>query len=370
MDDKGFAFTPLTFLLLVPVMILAVSYNGIINEVNAISAIAIGGDVTITIANNIITDVDLDTADAGRNSALIAVETVVNATSIYSGNQPFFGTSGDNHTGSNSKAFIINSTVNMLNSNITNTCRKLEKQTGRSIYINTSSSGQFTYVDPNANGSMPIFSASDLNLTQSDPYGFNITVTSIPIEVVQNNQSVQFKTPVRNVYVSIVGLEDPYIWVNTKERNTSVIYNYPYYTSQFNDYHFADNVSSGNLNYLWECFNGPNVTVMGPRPYYFPDTHGLSFFDRLENRTNYSSGSPTSARMSTFIIYDPLQEDHQNLPISMLDHEYFNSTLVTGYVITTTHGASVTNVLTPTGKNFLISTIYRGYLNLQTNYPY
>ena len=53
MDDKGFAFTPLTFLLLVPVMILAISYNGIINEVNTISAIAVGGDVTITIANNI-----------------------------------------------------------------------------------------------------------------------------------------------------------------------------------------------------------------------------------------------------------------------------------------------------------------------------
>ncbi len=60
MDDKGFAFTPLTFLLLVPVMILAVSYNGVINEVSAISAIAIGGDVTNSIGNNIISVIDLD----------------------------------------------------------------------------------------------------------------------------------------------------------------------------------------------------------------------------------------------------------------------------------------------------------------------
>lgn len=362
MDDKGFAFTPLTFLLLVPVMILAVSYNGVINEVSAISSIAIGGDVTITIANNIISDIDLDTADAGRNSALIAVETVVNATSIYAGNQPFFGSSGDNHTGNNSKAFIVGSTVTMLNSNITNTCRKLEQQTGRTIYING------VLVDPNGSNSMPIFSASDLNLTQSDPFGFTITVTSVPIKVVQNNQSVQFNTPVRNVYVSIVGLEDPYIWVNSKERTSSVIYNYPFYSSQFNDYHFADNVSSSKLDYLWECFNGPNVTVMGPRPFYFPDAHGLSFFDRLENRTNGTSGSPISARMSTFVIDDPLQEDHGNIPTSMLDHEYFAG--VTGYNITTTRGASVTFVSTPTNKTFLISTTYRGYLGLNLNYNY
>ena len=59
-------------------------------------------------------------------------------------------------------------------------------------------------------------------------------------------------------------------------------------------------------------------------PYYFPDPHGLSFFDRLENRTNNTSPSPNSAQMSTFIIYDVLSTEHGNNPTSMMDHEYFN----------------------------------------------
>ena len=375
MDDKGYAFTPRAFLLIIPVVILAVSLNGVINEVSTISAIAIGGDVTVTIANGIVTAIEQDTQDAGRNSAMAAVQTVINQTSVYYGNQPFFGKTGTNQTGNNSKAYILNRTATMLNINVTNTCRVLEQQTGRDIYINNA------YVNPNCTDPLPIFSASSMNLTQSDPFGFYITVNSIPIKVVQrdpsdrNNQSVEFNTPVRNVYVSIEGLDDPYIWVNTKERNSSVIYKYPYYTSagaivngSTGDYHFADRVSNKTLNYLWECFQGPNATEMGPRSYYFPDAHGLSFFDRLENRTNDTSGSPTSARMSCFIIYDILAEDHRNNPTSMLDHEYFAG--ISGTAITTTRGTSVTNVLLPSGINFLLSTTYKGYLGLASNYNY
>lgn len=362
MDDKGYAFTPLVFLLLVPVMVLAVSYNNVIDEINTISAIAVGGDVTITIAKNIVSTIQQDTGDAGRNAAFMAVEKVIDQTSIYYGNQPFFGTAGDNQTGNNSKAFIHNQTLIMLNSNITATCRELEKQTGRNITING------VPVDPNGTGPLNIFSSSNINIAQSDPFGFNITVSSVPIVVVQNNQSVRLNTPSRNVYVPIEKLEDPYVWVNTKERNSSVIYQYPYYTSQFNDYHFYDNVSPGKLNYLWECLNGVNASAMGPRSYYIPDPHGLSFFDRLENRTNDSSGSPASARMSTFILYDPLAEDHNNNPTSMLDHEYFAG--VSGHVLTTTVNGTTANVLTPLGGVFLISNNYQNYFfNNKNNFP-
>ena len=199
----------------------------------------------------------------------------------------------------------------------------------------------------------------------------------MPVKVVQkdasgkNNQTVQFNTPVKNVYVSIEKLEDPWIWVMTKERNSSIIYRYPYYTSSGAisgatnpDYHFHDQASANKTNYLWECFNGPNVTVMGPRSYYFPDIHGLSFFDRLENRTNDTSCSPPSARMSTFIIFDVLMEEHGANPTSMIDHEYFNG--VSGSVVTTRQGASgpVTSVKLPSGFEFYLSTTYKGYLDL------
>jgi hypothetical protein len=364
MDDKGFAFTPLTFLLLVPVMILAISYNGIINEVNTISAIAIGGDVTITIANNIIIVIDEDTGDAGRNSALNAVETVINNTNLLAGNQPFFGQTA----GNNSTTYIINSVVSMLNNNITNTCIVLENQTGRTIYVNN-------VLITNTTTNLTILNPSNLNISQNDPYGFTITVSSVPITVVQNGQNVTINTPKESAYVSIIGLEDPYIWVNTKERNSSVIYNYPYYTNTYNtgiaDYHFADIQSPGNLTNLWTCLYGSNASnIYGSNssniinPYYFPDPHGLSFFDRLENRTNNTSGSPASARMSTFIIYDVLSTEHGNNPTSMLDHEYFSG--VSGSTITSK--GSVVHC-PGSGNSFLISSTYATNLGLNFNYP-
>ncbi len=351
MDDKGFAFTPLTFLLLVPVMILAISYNGIINEVNTISAIAVGGDVTITIANNIITVIDEDTGDAGRNSALNAVETVINNTNLLAGNQPFFGQTA----GNNSTTYIINSVVSMLNNNLTNTCIVLENQTGRTIYVNN-------VLITNSTTNLTILNSSNLNISQNDPYGFTITVSSVPITVVQNGQNVTINTPVESAYVSILGLEDPYIWVNTKERNSSVIYAYPYYTNTYNtgiaDYHFQDNPGNGSLPNLWTCLQGSSSSNY-TNPYYFPDPHGLSFFDRLENRTNNTSESPTSARMSTFIIYDVLSTEHGNNPTSMLDHEYFAG--VSGSPV----ASEGTNVKCPgSGNTFLISSNYVNYLNL------
>jgi len=353
MDDKGFAFTPLTFLLLVPVMILAISYNGIINEVNTISAIAVGGDVTITIANNIITVIDEDTGDAGRNSALNAVETVINNTNLLAGNQPFFGQTA----GNNSTTYIMNSVVSMLNNNLTNTCIVLENQTGRTIYVNN-------VLINNSTTNLTILNSSNLNISQNDPYGFTITVSSVPITVVQNGQNVTINTPVESAYVSIIGLEDPYVWVNTKERNSSVIYAYPFYTNTYNtgiaDYHFQDDPGNGSLPNLWTCLQGSSASNY-TNPYYFPDPHGLSFFDRLENRTTNTSGSPTSARMSTFIIYDVLSTEHGNKPTSMLDHEYFNGT--SGSPV----ASEGTNVICPgSGNVFLISSTYANsnYLNL------
>ena len=356
MDDKGYAFTPLAFLLIIPVVILAASYSGIVNEVNTLSAIVIGGDVTASVANDIMDATRQDAADAGRTSAFLAVQKVINSYNLLPDNNPYFSTT----SGSDSKSFVINYTWNMLNSNLTNTTRDLENQTGRIIYVNGN------YVDPNGTGTVPIFQKSDINIVQSDPFGFNITVNSISIKVVQNSsssssQSVQLNTPPVNTYISIDQLEDPYIWVNTKARISLIINKYPYYSSQFADYHFDDNVSVGKLNYLYDCLVGANAS-MGYRPYYFPDPHGLTFFDRLENRTNGSSSGLNSAKMSTFILNDPLMNEHGNKPTSTLDHEYFVGT--SGSTI----NVKGTIFRDPTGRNFLLSNNYIGYLGLQSSY--
>ncbi len=371
MDDKGYAFTPLAVLLFIPVIILAVSFSGIVNEVNSLSAIVIGGDVTATVASNVVESIKEDTADAGRNSAFMATRTVIDSYNL--NNNPFFGTSPT----TNSRNFVKSRTLQLVNQNMTNTCRELEKQTGRTIVINS------VTIDPNGTDSATIFQAANMNIVESDPYGFNITLTSVPVRVIQNsntnNQSFDFNTPPMNVYVSIEKLEDPYIWVNTYGHNSSVIYKYPYYTppssiiagNPADSYHFADKVSSGKLQFLNQTLIGAN-SGMGLMPYYFPDTHGLSFFDRLENRTNNTSGSPPSARISTFILWNPNFENIPGYTPSYLDHEYFLG--INGTRITTTHSGVITPVTdptaNPTGNTFYLSDTYKGILGLVSNYYY
>ncbi|WP_321421485.1 hypothetical protein [uncultured Methanobacterium sp.] len=356
MDDKGYTFTPLALLLMVPVIIFAVSYGDIVNEINSLSALAIGGDVTSNVGITLVKAIQEDTRDAGRNSAFTATSTVINRFQLTIGNNPWLP---------DSRGYIENNTITLLNNNLTNTCRVLETQTGRNITING------VAVDPNGNNSINIFQNSTptspgfVNVTQSDPFGFNITVKGVPVVVTQNKQVSQFTTPDQNVYVSIEGLEDPYIWINTKARNTSVIYHYPNYSPLSKDYHFHDSIdSTGNPSYLKECLIGQNSTIWGPRSYYIVDPHGLSFFDRLEGRTNNTSISPASARMSTFILYDPTVEDHPNQNISCIDHEYFDD--ITGYPIQTNKaGVGLRTVICPgSGKVFTLSNTYKVYLNL------
>lgn len=367
MDNKGYAFTPITVLLFIPVIIIAISFSGIVNEINSLSAIVIGGDVTATVASNIINSIKEDTADASRNSAFLATRMVIDNYNL--SNNPFFGISPT----TDSRNFIKTRILQTINQNITNTCRELEKQTGRTIVINN------ILIDVNGTDSANIFQAANINIVESDPYGFNTTLTSIPVKVIQdsktNNQSFDFNTPSMNIYVSIEKLEDPYIWVNTFAHNSSVIYKYPYYTppstiiggNPGDSYDFADKVTIGKLQFLNQTLTGANNS-MGLLPYYFPDTHGLSFFDRLENRVNTTSNSPANARMSTFILWNPNFENIPGYTPSYLDHEYF--TAINGTPITTTHNSIITTVTDPIGNIFYLSDTYKGFLGLLNNYNY
>lgn len=362
MDDKGYAFTPLTLLLIVPVIILAVSYGNIINEVNNLSALIIGGDVTVTVGNNIIESIQDTVSGSGRNGAYNATRKVIDSYNL-NGTSPFFpqGTS---------KSYIINYKIlPALNSNLTSTCRTLEQQTGRNITLK-SPRGTPININVNDNSTAQIFQSGDIQIVQSDPFGFNVTVPSVPVTVTQNGQSLSFSTPAQNIYISILQLEDPYVWVNTKARTSSLIYQYPYYNPKTNNYYFDVNASSGRLDYLFECLDGQNSSELGSRPYYFPDPNGLSFFDRLEGGAVNTSESNAS-RMSTFIIGDPLQEDHKNIPTSCLDHEYFNA--VPGSLITTTNNADpedISSVTDPMGKIFYLSQTYMNFFKLASNYNY
>ena len=64
MDDKGYVFSPMSFLLIVPGIIIAVAYGNILNEINIVSDLTIGGDVSYTTAANIIQTMEKSGADA------------------------------------------------------------------------------------------------------------------------------------------------------------------------------------------------------------------------------------------------------------------------------------------------------------------
>ncbi len=103
-----------------------------------------------TVASNVVKAIRDDTADAGRNSAFMATRTVIDTYNL--DNNPFFGTSAP----TDSRSFIENHTLELLNQNVTNTCRAIEQQTGRTIIING------LYNRSIRNRSIAIFSTSDM----------------------------------------------------------------------------------------------------------------------------------------------------------------------------------------------------------------
>jgi len=350
MDEKGFAFTPLAFLLMIPVIIVAVAFTGIVNDLNSISQIAIGGDVTYTIANNVYTSIGKGAQDSGRTAAYNASRYVIDNEAMRLTN-PF-------HPSGTSKNYVTGIIVSGINSNVVATCLKLESETGRQIYVNN------ILID--SYNATPITS-SDITIYQTEPFSYNVNVTKgINITVAQKGQNATVKTPITiSVNIPLEGIEDPYIWVKTKDRRSDVIYQYPYYSySNQAEYHFADTVSSTQLQHLFDCLNGTNnPTGIGPRPYYFPDPNGLTFFDRLEGKD--SSADTIGARMTTFVVGDPLSEDYNGQQMSRVDHEYFKSVL--GNETIKING----NILYdpwPTPAQFRLSTNYLNFFGLQRNY--
>lgn len=350
MDEKGFAFTPLTYLLIIPVLVIAISYGNIINEANLLGSLVIGGDVTYSSATTLISTLQKGAGDAGRNAAYNATRQVIDRNVEEEGN-PFFA-SGTSRTA------ITNNITAALNNHVRETALKVKEETGRNVYINNVLIDDYTDTP---------FTSSNVHITQEDPFGFYVNIDEgIPIKIEQQNsdQVYELETPAISTYVSIEGLEDPYIWIYTKERTSNVVYKYPYYTSDAHgrSYYFNSSVDYDEikLHHLWECLDGTdNPSGITPRPNYFPDPSGLSFFDRLEGK--HTSSEPQDVRMSTFIIDDPLFENHGKREISWLDHEYVQG--IAGSPIKI--GSSD---FTFNGNVFYLSNSYKTLFDLKSNY--
>lgn len=350
-DEEGYAFTPLTLLLFIPIVILAISYGNIVSEANMLANIATGGDVTYTVSKDIIDNLKLASEQSGRNAIYLATRSVID-NHTHGDETPFFEEG-------KSKEFVKQKIVEGINNHLINTAAKLSEGTGRDVYINNK------LLDENTKDSIL---ESNVEIYQNDPFGFYISIKpNVPIKVVQEGQIYMGVIPNITTYVSIEGLEDPYVWIKAEERYSTMIYAYPYYSSKSDasgsireQYFFNNgfNSSDSRLHYLWDCLNGTNnPSGITPQPYYFPDKQGLSFFDRLENRTLNNRYDNENARLSTFVLGRPLEENQNQFSNanfrSAIDSEYFNDK--PGYKVVLSNGTWEDQVKDPLVSVFVLS---------------
>lgn len=343
MDDKGYTITPLVLLLMIPIIIFAISYGDVIDDLNKISQIAIGGDVTSSAVKNIYESIEKGVSDSGRNATFQASRKVVD--------ERVFLT--------NSKLYIRQLITDNLNDYVIDSCKQLEAETGREIYINNI---------PITNYTNATFSINDVNIVQEEPFGFYVTLKpGVPIKVVQNDQVYEGTTPAIKSYVSLSDVEDPYVWIKSKYMKKSIIYKSPYYNNVggWTDYGMLINndknrVKQGKENpqNLWNYLNGTgNPSGLYPLPYYFPDESGLSFFERLNGQRD-NSVADDPGRMATFVIGNPLSGEYGSFKASKIDYEYFNK-VHADYMVGGTYKFGNKNVLVdPDGQIFYLTSEY------------
>lgn len=355
MDEKGYTITPIVLLLFIPIIIFAVAFGDIVNEINQYSTVTIGSDVTSGTVSSIYWAIEDGAGDAGRYAAYNLSRKVID-------DQAFIPDSKDE-----AKEVV----ANQLNAHVVDACSKLSGETGRDIYING------VLIPTNlTNTTIPAtFDSSDVEVTQvdaygnGDPFGFYVVVKAgVPIKVVQEGQVYEGTLPEIRGYSPINGIEDPYIWLKSSFRTRDVIYEYPYYETDYYgpNYHFDDNVSLSEVKvqYLWDCLNGTdNAQNISALPQYFPDPNGLNFFERLQGEQ--ISGENSDTRISTFIVGNPLFDVYGDRTISALDHEYFAG--VTGSPITLDKKRQV-YFNDPLGTRFYLSSGYKNYFGLKSNY--
>lgn len=355
MDEKGYTITPIALLLMIPVIIFAVAFGDVINEVNQFSTVTVGSDVTGGTVSSIYTSIKYAAGDSGRWAAYNVTRTVIDRQNFLT----------------NSKNHVREVVADQLNAHVIDSCSKLSRETGRNISINDVqipvNTTNLTFDD--------VFDEDDIMVTQvdaygnGDPYGFYVVVKAgVPIKVEQEGQVYEGTLPEIRGYAPIIGMEDPYIWIKSSFRTRNAIYPYDYYEETYMgapNYHFDDvvDVDAVEMEHLGECLNGTgNPENLAGMPQYFPNPLGLNFFERLQG--GKISGEQSDTRLSTFIVGDPLSDVHHGDPISAVDVEYFAIPPVPGTKIV----LKKADYLDSKGAVFYLSSNYKTIFGLESSY--
>jgi hypothetical protein len=345
---KGFIFTGMAFLLIVPAVILVASYIEMIRYGEEGRILALESDIVYYISWDLRETIVNSAENSGRWEAYQATALLINTYESLAGNYSIdyavehsWFTDPEVNT-SNSSRVIEDNIIASINEAL----KEVMKNYSVAILLN------------NGNN----ITDDVLSLYQTDPWGFYVRISELPL-VIQGTKAIYNTTiPAINVYVSIEGLSDPYIFIKTRGRSSNRIYRTNYTPI---DERYDESTSDSRLYQLYNVLIGSG-RLGTPRPFYHAHNAsgsegGICFFCRLDGKT--ASDCPhTSAKMETFIVGDPLSKSN----VSVVDHYYFTDILGSG--ITVSGAAMEVPSASPNTYDFLIDDTHLAHYDLNRAY--
>jgi len=300
MNNKGFVFSGMAILLILPVLIMAASFADVIKIGNAGVSLNLRTDRLFQVKNDIEETVVSASISSGRYNAHQATlnlslkfEELTQESGLEYASLHSFYTDSE-VSASDSKSVIEDN----IRSSINNALGEV---------IGDYSTSDVNIIINNGNN----VTDQDISINQTEPFTFIVEIDSMPLYIdfgfTTYNGTLNSVTAV----VPIEGLMDPYIFVKSWGRSTNRIFESPY----------GNNISS----FLYNDTIGGGSSV-NPRPYYHNNTEGLSFFCKLDGKTSSTCTDIDASKMETFILGDPLSQTSA----SVVDHQYFENVAADG----------------------------------------
>lgn len=344
---RAFVFTGISFLLVIPAIMLAASFAGMIRYGEVGREIALDSDVVFYISKDMRETIEETAKKSGRWEAHQATKLIIDiytdltrTTNIsYAKSHSFFPDTGLDPQGRNITTYLKDKIIETMNLRLNETVEELGKRSGKDIIFNDGN--EIT---------------DELTISQSDPWGFYISVSAMPLFVSGGGSSFNTTLPTFDVYITFEGLEDPYVFVQSEANSFSRIYRSPYEPYNIS---YAESWTMTRINNLYNVLIGSG-TEDNPMPYYhyFGDSirdDGISFFSRLEgNSTN------RPYKIETFLIGDVLMNQST---ADRVDHAYFSN--ANGSAIT----VCTDDFKDPRGNVFYIDDDHLSYYGLVRSYP-
>ena len=315
--ERGFVFSGATLMLAIPAIILAAYFMNALEYGSYGISISMRADVVFYIQNDLKETETTALENCGRYITFMTIKNMTDRfdtlLSEYGAtvakSRGFFPYADMDGEGRSSEVYVRDKIAECVNDALISALRQLSNKTGMVIIIKDNSTTMAAL-----NGTGNLIERSDITLMQYDPWGFNLTLASFPLLIMNEEKKIFYNTslPTSKAYVSIEDLQDPYIYINSEARSSNKIER-----SIFLYDLDSDGASNNIINPFYIVLIGSG-SESEPRPYYYQADDGISFFGRLNGGTEPYADS--SLRIETFVTGNPLELDST----SLIDHYYFS----------------------------------------------